>query len=101
MPTPTSTAMVNEVLWFRNWNVPAAAVRPVRVMAIGTLDPRIRERFGLELSTADQWLFDRVDRFLARWYRYRPVSLFQFLPPLYVALRRPTVGWSKPPPTRA
>jgi uncharacterized protein (DUF2236 family) len=101
MPTPTSTAMVNEVLWFRNWNVPAAAVRPVRVMAIGTLDPRIRERFGLELSTADQWLFDRVDRFLARWYRYRPASLFQFLPPLYVALRRPTVGWSKPPPNRA
>ncbi|HEX3840844.1 MAG TPA: oxygenase MpaB family protein [Acidimicrobiales bacterium] len=95
MPTPSSTAMVNEVLWYRNWNVPATAVRPMRVMAIGTMDRRIRERFGLELSVADQRLFDRSDRFLARWYRYRPASLFQLLPPLYVALRRPTVGWSK------
>ena len=97
LPTPTSTAMVNQVLWYRNWNLPAAAVRIPRVMAIGTLDTRIRERFGLELSAADQWLFDRFDRLLARWYRYRPASLFQFLPPLYVALRRPTVGRSKSP----
>lgn len=97
LPTPTSTAMVNQVLWYRNWNLPAAAVRTPRVMAIGTLDTRIRERFGLELSAADQWLFDRFDRLLGRWYRYRPASLFQFLPPLYVALRRPTVGRSKSP----
>jgi uncharacterized protein (DUF2236 family) len=97
LPTLTSTAMVNQVLGFRNWNVPAAAVRTPRVMAVGTLDPRIRERFGLELSAADQWLFDRLDQFLARWYRYRPASLFQFLPPLYVALRRSTVGRSPSP----
>ena len=96
MPTPTSSAMIREVLWFRNWNVPGFAVRPARVMAIGTLDPRIRERFGLELSARDQRLFDRIDRFLARWYRFRPAGLLQCLPPLYVALRRPTIGWSKP-----
>jgi len=88
MPTPTSSAMVREVLWFRSWNVPAAAVRPARVMAIGTMDPRIRERFGLELSARDQRLFDRLDRLLVRWYRYRPAGLIQRLPPLYVAVRR-------------
>ena len=98
MPTATSSAMVREVLWFRHWNVPAAAVRPARVMAIGTLDPRIRARFGLELSTRDQQLFDRIDRALVRWYRYRPARLLQRLPPLYVSLRRPTIGWSKPTP---
>jgi hypothetical protein len=67
-------------------------------MAIGTLDPRIRARFGLELSTRDQQLFDRIDRLLVRWYRYRPARLLQRLPSLYVALRRPTIGWSKPIP---
>jgi uncharacterized protein (DUF2236 family) len=101
MPTATSSAMVREVLWFRHWNVPAAAVRPARVMAIGTLDPRIRQRFGLELSTRDQRLFDRIDRALVRWYRYRPARLLQRLPPLYVSLRRPTIGWSKPAPAVA
>jgi uncharacterized protein (DUF2236 family) len=101
LPTATSSAMVREVLWFRHWNVPAAAVRPTRVMAIGTLDPRIRERFGLELSSRDQRLFDRLDRLLVRWYRYRPTHLLQRLPPLYVAARRPTIGWSKPAPIDA
>jgi uncharacterized protein (DUF2236 family) len=98
LPTATSSAMVREVLWFRHWNLPAAAVRPTRVMAIGTLDPRIRERFGLELSARDQRLFDRLDRILVRWYRYRPTQLLQRLPPLYVAARRPTIGWSMPVP---
>ncbi len=98
MPTATSASMVREVLWFRHWNVPAAAVRPTRVMAIGTLDPRVRERFGLELSARDQLLFDRIDRLLVRWYRYRPAELLQRLPPLYVSLRRPTIGWSRPIP---
>ena len=98
MPTATSAAMVREVLWFRHWNVPSAAVRPARVMAIGTLDPRIRQRFGLELSARDQRLFDRIDRLLVRWYRYRPARLFQRLPALYVSLRRPTIGLSKPTP---
>jgi uncharacterized protein (DUF2236 family) len=98
MPTTTSSAMVREVLWFRPWNVPAAAVRPARVMAIGTLDPRIRERFGLELSARDQRLFDRLDRLLVRGYRYRPARLLQLLPPAYLAVRRPTIGWLKPVP---
>jgi uncharacterized protein (DUF2236 family) len=95
MPTPTSRAVVRDVLWFRHWNVPAFAVRRLRVLSIGTLDPRIRDRFGLELSARDQRLFDRLDSVLTRYYRHRPAWLLQRLPEVYVALRRPTIGSRK------
>jgi uncharacterized protein (DUF2236 family) len=94
-PTPTSRAVVRDVLWFRHWNVPAFAVRWIRVLSIGTLDHRIRQRFGLELSPRDQRLFDRLDTLLTRWYKHRPAWLLQRLPELYVALRRPTIGSRK------
>jgi uncharacterized protein (DUF2236 family) len=87
--------VVRDVLWFRHWNVPAFAVRRLRVLSIGTLDPRIRERFGLELSPRDQRLFDRLDSMLTRYYRLRPEWLLQRLPEVYVALRRPTIGSRK------
>ena len=92
MPTPTSRGMVHDVLWVPNGRVPDVAVRPLRVLTIGTLDPRIRERFELSLSPRDQRLFDRLDGLLRRYYRYRPAWLLRRLPELYVALRRPTVG---------
>lgn len=90
--TPTSEAIAREVLWYRHWNVPAPLTRPLRVLSIGTLDPRIRERFGLELSAADQRLFDRLDALLVRTYRSRPAWLVQRMPELYIALRRPPIG---------
>jgi uncharacterized protein (DUF2236 family) len=99
MPTPTSSAMVRRVLWYSNWNVPALLVRPQRVLSVGTLDPRIRDRFGLTLSPNDQRLFDRLDGSLARWYRNRPGWLAQRLPLMYLAFRGPTIGRSggRPP----
>jgi uncharacterized protein (DUF2236 family) len=90
-PTPTSADMVKRVLWFRHLLVPGPAVRPGRVLAIATLDPRLCRRFGLELSTADRAAFDFVDGQLRRWYRYRPAGLLQLLPPLYVAARAPSL----------
>jgi len=94
-PTPTSMAMVRDVLWFRAWNVPAPVVRRLRVLSIGVLDPRVVERFGLTLSERDQRLFDRLDGIMRRTYRYRPGWLIHRLPEVYVALRAPTVGLSK------
>lgn len=91
VPTPTSKAMVKRVLWFRHRNVPPGAIRLARVLAIGTLDPRICERFELEMSPADRQLFGSVDGLLSRWYRYRPAPLFQFLPIAYAAVRGPMV----------
>jgi uncharacterized protein (DUF2236 family) len=88
-PTPASADMVRRVLWFRHRHVPGLAVRPGRVLAIGTLDPRLCERFGLELSPADRALFDLVDGQLRRWYRYRPEALVQLLPVMYMAARGP------------
>ena len=92
VPTPTSEAMVRDVLWFSHATVPAPLVRPLRVLSIGTLDPQVRARFGLELSDRDQRLFDRLDGLLARTYRFRPAWLLHRLPGLYVTLRRPTIG---------
>jgi uncharacterized protein (DUF2236 family) len=88
-PTPTSADMVKRVLWFRHRHLPGWAVRPARVLAIATLDPRLVAHFGLELSAADRVLFDIVDGQLRRWYRYRPAPLVQLMPALYVAARAP------------
>jgi uncharacterized protein (DUF2236 family) len=91
-PTPTSADMVKRVLWFQHPFVPAAAVRPGRVLAIATLDPRLCQRFGLELSTADRAGFGFFDGQLRRWYRYRPAGLLRALPPLYLAARKQLDG---------
>lgn len=92
VPTPTSRAIVRDVLWFRHPLVPAPLVRPLRVLSIGTLDPTVRSRFDLELSPRDQRLFDRLDGLLARTYRYRPAWLLHRLPGAYVAVRRRLIG---------
>lgn len=93
-PSATSAAMITDVLWYHHWNVPTAAVRPLRVLSIGTLDPRIRDRFDLHLSAEDERLFRRLDGLLTRAYRHRPAWLLRRLPEIYVALRRPTIGLS-------
>jgi uncharacterized protein (DUF2236 family) len=92
VPTATSRAIVRDVLWFSHPLVPAPLVRPLRVLSIGTLDPRVRARFDLELSARDQRLFDRLDGVLARTYRYRPAWLLHRLPGAYVAVRRRLIG---------
>lgn len=90
-PTDTSAKAVHDVLFFHHWTIPDALVRPLRVLSIGTLEPEIRQRFGLDLDDADQRLFDRLDAILTRTYKYRPAWLLQRLPELYVSLRRLTL----------
>lgn len=92
MPTATTKAVIHDILWFRHWMVPDFVTRPLRVMSIGTLDPRMRERFDLHLDRRDQRLFNVMDYRLKRYYRYRPAWLYQRIPEAYVALRKPTIG---------
>lgn len=99
VPTPTSRAIVRDVLWFSHRLVPAPLVRPLRVLSIGTLDPTIRKRFDLDLSDRDQRLFDQLDRFLVRTYRYRPAWLLRRLPGAYVAVRKLTLPKTPTTPT--
>jgi uncharacterized protein (DUF2236 family) len=87
--TPTSQAMVHDVLWHPM--VPGPLARTPRVMAIGLLDPRLAKRLDLELSPADQRLFDRLDRRLARWYHRLPAVRTKGID-AYLFLRRPTIG---------
>jgi uncharacterized protein (DUF2236 family) len=89
-PTPTSSMLVRQVLWFRHRTVPGPLVRPMRVLAMGTLDPRVRDRFGLRLTGADRTLFRVLDGLLRRTYRYRPAGVVQRMPHLYVSLRAAT-----------
>ncbi|MHB8438345.1 MAG: oxygenase MpaB family protein [Acidimicrobiales bacterium] len=90
LPTPTSSAMMRQVLWFRHWNAPPQFVRPLRVLAIGTLDDRLVERFDLALSRGDRWLFNTLDRSLRTLTPLRPVPLLRALPTIYLAARRLT-----------
>jgi uncharacterized protein (DUF2236 family) len=91
-PTPTSAAMVHDVLWFRHWNVPAPLVRALRTLSIGMLDARVADRYDLALAPRDRALFDRLDRGLRRWYRHRPAWLLRRLPEAYVVARGPTLA---------
>ena len=90
-PTSTGRSQIEDVLWYRHWIVPGPVVRLFRIMAIGTLDPGLRERLDLALDDHDQRLFDRVDDLLARWYPRLPAARTQ-LPYLYLLVRRPTIG---------
>ena len=89
--TEASRAMARDVLFFKNWNVPAAGVRPMRVLSILTLDSRLRERLGLKLSPADQRLADGLDRLLVNHYHRLPAIRTQ-LPYAYLFFRKPTIG---------
>jgi uncharacterized protein (DUF2236 family) len=90
--TPTSRAMVHDVLWLQHPLMPSMAVRTLRLLAIPTLDPRLQDRLGLDLgSPADRHLAERLDRLLSRYYRHLP-AWRRRLPYAYLALRRPTIG---------
>lgn len=86
--------MARQVLWFRHWSVPPAAVRVERVLALRTLDPRLVDRLGLTPGRADAALGRRLETVLGALCRRLPRA------PVgahgcYVALRRPTVGLAR------
>ena len=81
-----SREMARQVLWFRHWTVPPAAVRVERALALRTLDGRLLERLGLEPSAADARVGERVDGLLSRWYRRLPGAR-RWAPGAYVTVR--------------
>ena len=83
----TSQEMARQVLWFRHWTVPPAAVRVERALALRTLDPRLLGRLQIEPSAADARLGERLDGVLSSWYRRLPAAR-RWGPPAYVAFRR-------------
>jgi uncharacterized protein (DUF2236 family) len=90
--TPTSRATIREVLWQRHPLMPPPLVRTLRILAILTLDSRLRERLGLDASDpADRRLAGRLDAGLQRYYRRLP-AWRRRVPSLYLAVRRPTIG---------
>jgi len=90
-PTSTSRAVVHDVLWFQHRLVPSAVVHRLRVLSIGTLDPRLRARFGLQLSEPDEELFTRLDGQLKRYYRQRSRLIVSRLPDVYIGVRKLTL----------
>jgi uncharacterized protein (DUF2236 family) len=93
--TATSGRVVRDVLWFRRWFLPPPAMSALRVLAIGTLDPRLAERLGLHLTPTEGRRFDRLDEFLRRHYRRLPPGRVN-LPYRYLALRRFLVRMDRP-----
>jgi uncharacterized protein (DUF2236 family) len=89
--TAASRGLVRDVLWFSHRNVPAVLVRPLRALSVLTLDPRLRQRLGLELDARDAHLAALVDGVLVRHYRRLPRSRAG-LAPTYIVLRRYIVG---------
>jgi uncharacterized protein (DUF2236 family) len=89
----TSRTVVRDVLWLRHPLVPPPVVRTLRVLALVTLDERLRDRLGLVADPADRRLGERLDRLLGRSYRHLP-AWRRRLPYLYLALRRPTLAGS-------
>ena len=83
--------LVDTVLWFEHRTVPGPVVRAGRVLAVTTLDPRLRRRLALRLDGADERLAARLDGALRHYYRRLPRAR-PVLPALAVAQRRPTVG---------
>jgi uncharacterized protein (DUF2236 family) len=86
--------LARHILWFEHRSVPPPMVRVGRVLAVTTLDERLRRRLGLELDTADERFATRLDEILGTYYRRLPRARAG-LPMLYVLLRRPTIGLSR------
>jgi uncharacterized protein (DUF2236 family) len=69
--------------------VPDVLLRPGRVLAIGLLDPRLRDRLGLGLSSVDERLLLTLDRWIPRFNKFLPRPILRQLPYAYLKLRRP------------
>jgi uncharacterized protein (DUF2236 family) len=83
--------LVRHILWFEHRSVPSPIVRIGRVLAVRTLDPRLRHALGLELDAADERFGNRLDQMMRSYYPRLPRARAG-LPIFYVELRRPTVG---------
>jgi len=83
--------LVGHILWFEHPSVPPPVVRVGRVLAVTTLDPRLRQALDLRLDPADERFGNRLDQRLRTYYRRLPRARAG-LPTFYVFLRRPTIG---------
>jgi uncharacterized protein (DUF2236 family) len=90
-----SRSVARQILWYSHWSVPPSVVRLERVLAVMTIDPRLRDRIGLRLGAADEQFGARVDDWLRRYYRRLPRARGG-APALYLLLRRPTIGLGAP-----
>jgi uncharacterized protein (DUF2236 family) len=95
-----SRQLTGQILWFEHRRVPASIVRLGRVLAVITLDPRLRERLDLRLDPDDARFGRRLDERLRTYYPRLPRARAG-LPTLYVALRQPTVGLAERIRTRS
>ncbi|HEY7947002.1 MAG TPA: oxygenase MpaB family protein [Acidimicrobiales bacterium] len=92
--TDVGRALAHQILWFSHRSVPSAIVRVGRVLAVTTLDPRLRQRMALELDDNDARYGLRLDTRLRTYYPRLPRARAG-LPTFYVRLRRPTIGLSE------
>jgi uncharacterized protein (DUF2236 family) len=83
--------LVGHILWFEHRSVPPPLVRIGRVLAVTTLDPRLRQALDLRLDPADERFGNRLDQVLRTYYRRLPRARAG-LPTFYVFLRQPTIG---------
>jgi uncharacterized protein (DUF2236 family) len=90
----TGRDLVGHILWFDHRSVPPPVVRIGRVLAVTTLDPRLRQALDLELDGPDERFGARLDQALRTYYRRLPRARAG-LPTLYVHLRRPTIGLAR------
>jgi uncharacterized protein (DUF2236 family) len=86
----TSARVVRDILWFRRWFLPPPAMSAMRILAIGTVDPRLAQRLGLQLTSGEWRRFDRLDGLLRRHYGRLPPGRVN-LPYRYLWLRRVVV----------
>jgi uncharacterized protein (DUF2236 family) len=89
--TDVGRSLARQILWFGHRSVPSPIVRVGRVLAVRTLDPRLRDRLDLALDAEDERYGDRLDARLRAYYPHLPRARAG-LPMLYVQLRRPTIG---------
>jgi uncharacterized protein (DUF2236 family) len=85
--TAASIRLVRDILWFRKWFFPPGAVAPLRVLAVGTLDPRLACRLGLSLDAYEMRLFEVLDGLLRLGYARLPPQRTN-IPYGYLTLRR-------------
>ncbi len=89
--TEASRDVAGEVVSFSRWYVPPVVLEPLRLAALGTLDPRLRHALGLRFSERDEQAFERLERLLAGFYEHLPGWRVN-TPYLYLALREPAMG---------
>ncbi len=93
----TSARLVRDILWFRRWYLAPPAMTAMRLLAIGTLDPRLAERLGLGLTATERRRFDHLDGWLRRHYGPAPPASRTRLPYAYLRARRVAPRWLAPP----